>query len=482
MKWLPQHLAVWALMGAALAGRHLHSAPEPDAALPPPAPGAGPESIDTPLVGPPPAPHMWWGTGRAQVARHVIGLLARGHFATAVATWSATSPAPSAYGLEETWARWQERLGAFQGIVDTQPGRLYAQDAVWVGADFARGAATIIVVFDEGGKIRDLQLGPPPGATLPEAEYEAPGYVRRAAFEEVDLTIGTPPWTLAATLSLPTGEVRVPGVVLVPGGGRQNRDEARGAVRPFRDLAWGLASGAIAALRYDTRRAVYGPEIAHSPAYTPDDEVIDDAVAAIAALSAEPRVDPDHIFVLGHGLAGGLLPRIAARVPALAGGIILAGWSRALPQVLLDQARFLGRQTDPDVPAREVDVPALEAEAARAQDPAALADLPPDALLLGRPVAYWRALAGYQPAAVAAASMLPLLILQGERDYQVSLADFAGWQQGLAGRAGVQFQSYPALGHPFVPGEDGPSPDDYRLAKHVPDAVVEEIGNWVRAH
>src|SRR5665254_10563 len=51
-------------------------------------------------------------------------------------------------------------------------------------------------------------------------------------------------------------------VVLVQGSGPSDRDETIGPNKPFRDIAWGLASAGIAVLRYDKRTFVYGAQMA----------------------------------------------------------------------------------------------------------------------------------------------------------------------------------------------------------------------------
>jgi hypothetical protein len=51
--------------------------------------------------------------------------------------------------------------------------------------------------------------------------------------------------------------ISVRSVVLVHGSGPSDEDESIGALRPFKDLAWGLASWGIAVLRYVKRRAEF---------------------------------------------------------------------------------------------------------------------------------------------------------------------------------------------------------------------------------
>ena len=55
----------------------------------------------------------------------------------------------------------------------------------------------------------------------------------------------------------------------------------------------------------------------------------------------------------------------------------------------------------------------------------------------GIPSAYWLDLRDYDPVAEAKKLAMPMLILQGERDYQVPMADFNMWKAGLGGVKGV---------------------------------------------
>jgi fermentation-respiration switch protein FrsA (DUF1100 family) len=72
-----------------------------------------------------------------------------------------------------------------------------------------------------------------------------------------------------------------------------------------------------------------------------------------------------------------------------------------------------------------------------------------------------------------------MLFLQGERDYQVTLADFVLWQVGLGGRDDVTFTLYPTLNHLFMAGEGMPSPEEYQTQGHVSADVIRDIASWV---
>jgi dienelactone hydrolase len=107
--------------------------------------------------------------------------------------------------------------------------------------------------------------------------------------------------------------------VLVHGSGPQDRDETIGPNKPFRDLAWGLASQGIAVLRYEKRTKKHAMKLVLiKNTITVKQETIDDALAAVALLRKTERIDPNRIFVLGHSLGGMLIPRIGARDPDVA--------------------------------------------------------------------------------------------------------------------------------------------------------------------
>jgi fermentation-respiration switch protein FrsA (DUF1100 family) len=74
----------------------------------------------------------------------------------------------------------------------------------------------------------------------------------------------------------------------------------------------------------------------------------------------------------------------------------------------------------------------------------------------------------------------PLLILQGERDYQVTMDNFAAWKKGLAGRPNVTLKTYPKLNHLFIEGEGKSTPADYEKPGHVSEAVIADIAGWIK--
>lgn len=302
----------------------------------------------------------------------------------------------------------------------------------------------------------------------------APPYADPTRFREEAVTVGAGEWALPGTLTRPRGGGPAPGVVLVHGSGPGDRDETVGPNRPFRDLAWGLASRGIAVLRYDKRTRVHAARMAQLPTLTVKDETIDDALAAVALLRQTPGVDPRHIFVIGHSLGATLAPRIAAADPQLAGIVLLAGGTRKMEEMLVQQADYL-TSVDSSIAPRLA--PLREGAARiRALTPA---DSARPGFILGAPAAYWLDLRAYDILATARAIATPMLVLQGERDYQATREDFEALQRGLAQRPDVRFRLFPALNHLFIAGEGRSMPAEYAQPGIVAEEVVTTIAGWI---
>jgi fermentation-respiration switch protein FrsA (DUF1100 family) len=189
------------------------------------------------------------------------------------------------------------------------------------------------------------------------------------------------------------------------------------------------------------------------------------------------QVDPARIFVLGHSLGGYMAPRIGAGNPAIAGLIVLAGNARPLTVLVSEQVNYLARLDGTVSSDEQTEIDALQEVIANTE--AAQPGDDPATLLFSAPAAYWIDLNAYDPVATAQALDMPMLFLQGERDYQVTMTDFETWQAGLAGREDVTFMSYPDLNHLFMSGSGPSQPSEYDQPGHVDEAIINDIVNWI---
>jgi dienelactone hydrolase len=234
----------------------------------------------------------------------------------------------------------------------------------------------------------------------------------------------------------------------------------------------------VAVLRYDKRTLVHRDQMIALRDMTVEQEVIADALAAVALARATPGIDPSGVFVLGHSFGGYLAPRILARDDRIAGAIVLSGEARPMQDLILEQIDYIAG-VDGTVSADEkAQIGQIKAELARLSDPALSAASPP---IMGVPATYWIDLRAYDPVAVAKTITRPLLILQGGRDYQVTRTDFELWQRGLAAHPNVIFRMFPDLNHLYAPGTGPSTPAEYARPSHVAPAAIDEIARFISA-
>ena len=159
-------------------------------------------------------------------------------------------------------------------------------------------------------------------------------------------------------------------------------------------------------------------------------------------------MDPARVFVLGHSGGGKAAPRVAAAEASVAGLVIMAADALPLSRSAVRVARYLAALDASQGMAAAAR--SIARQAARVESAALSPAAPAGELLFGWPASYWLDLREYDRVAVAAALDRPVLVLQGRRDYRVTVDDdLTRWQAGLAGRPDVTIRVYDADDHMF---------------------------------
>lgn len=374
--------------------------------------------------------------------------------------------------LEEVWKSIQNKCGAFKIQSSVRKEKTDQLTVIIVTCDFEKASLDVKLVFNDKNEISGLWFSPA-GREKTEEPVELPDGIH-----EKELTIENQGFKLPAVLTLPLKEGIHPVLILVHGSGPNDRDETIGPNKPFRDIAWGLAKKGIAVLRYDKRTKVYGAA-AFSKEVTVQEEAVDDVPAAIMLLKTLPEIDANRIFVLGHSLGGLLIPRIAEKCPDARGFIVMAGPTRRLEDILLEQYSYIfsldGKLSDE----AKTQLETIRKQIETVKSPQLSSSTPVSELPLNTPASYWLDLRDYNPASEAVKIDKNLLILQGARDYQTTTADFKIWQQTLSDRKNVEFKLYPDLNHLFMKGEGKSIPSEYSIAGHMDASVIDDISTWI---
>jgi dipeptidyl aminopeptidase/acylaminoacyl peptidase len=97
------------------------------------------------------------------------------------------------------------------------------------------------------------------------------------------------------------------------------------------------------------------------------------------------------------------------------------------------------------------------------------------------PFSYWNYLNKLNTITIAKNNKKPVLVLQGERDYQVPYSEYLSWKTALINNPNYQFTMFQKLNHLFLEGEGKSTPEEYFNRSNVPEYVIEEIAKWIKA-
>ena len=296
-------------------------------------------------------------------------------------------------------------------------------------------------------------------------------------------------WAVDGLLTVPkdaSEENPVPAVVLVHGSGSHNMDSSIFDNRPFYDIADYLSSNNIAVLRYNERGWTHADALIQLGAVMPSSvsEEYEDALSAIKILQDDPRIGK--IYVAGHSLGGFIAPTIAELGEA-DGVIILAGTPRPLHHVSYDQnlqaindAVKAGLITQDEADMLLDTVDAMLEEANNLPN---LTDEEIEGMFVfgALPADYARSFYDVLPLPVISRNIIPTLILQPGRDFQVSVEnDFNLFVENTKDYAHVQTVLYDGLNHLFMTARtDFNDIREYMLPGNVDETVLADIAEWI---
>jgi uncharacterized protein len=414
----------------------------------------------------------------AVAAKQIIQELVSGQFEKVEAIYDARMKEALPPGkLADGWRDLNKQAGAFQAITSAESSQVSGLQVVKMQCKFENSLLDATVVLNPDGKLGGLSFRP---HQAPPAPWTPPVYAKQDSFSEQPLTLVNGKFELPGTLTVPVGSGPFPAVVLVQGSGPEDQDETIGPNKPFKDLAWGLASRGIVVFRYTKRTQKYTVQSSDDPMrLTVEDETISDARAAVALVAKQPNVNPKQVFLLGHSLGAYLAPRIATGDAEIAGIVMLAANARPLEKIVLEQIHYLAAMTGAPTETEQKKIDAAEEGAKQIESP----NLKPDDKIefLGARMygAYWLDLRAYDPLKTAAKLKIPILILQGGRDYQVTPSNFQAWSDALANNKNVTLRTYPDLDHLFMHGTGASKPSDYARLDHVSAEAVESIAAFI---
>jgi len=361
--------------------------------------------------------------------------------------------------LEDTEVQLGNQLGGFKAIIEVnKEGNTY-----FYYSDFEKMKLDVKITFNENSKIVGFFF-------TPHKEFKKANSLGK------DLDIRSGNIDLKGTVLIPENNNLKKLVLFVHGSGPQDRDETIYENKPFKEIAESLYTKGIASYRFD-KRTLTNPE-SFDKKSTIDDEVTNDIIAIVNYFKEDKQFKDYEIIVLGHSLGAHLLARIANNSNHISKIILMAGNARPLEVLIAEQYDYLYKLN----PSPEL----LEASNKIKKQIAFLkskdfsVDAPKEKLPFNLSGYYWQSVLDYYPLKEIKKVQIPILILQGERDYQVSMKDFELWKSTLKNNTKASLISYPKLNHLFMSGEGKSEPKEYLIKGNVDAKVIEDVFNFVK--
>jgi pimeloyl-ACP methyl ester carboxylesterase len=306
--------------------------------------------------------------------------------------------------------------------------------------------------------------------------------------------------TLAGTLTLPRAGHPVPAVILISGGGPQNRDGLMLGHRPFKVMADHLTRQGIAVLRVDDR-GVGGSTGDRSRATTAD--YAGDVLAGVEFLKGRKEIDPTKIGLIGHSEGGTIAPIAASRSGDVAFIVMMAAVGLPGDQYNIQFEESIARSSglSEEVIASKRAIQESVFAVLKKDEPDSILRVELSDLLAGLepplPEAripstvdwylspWFRFTILYDPAPTLRRVKCPVLAIYGEKDVQVPPDRNAeGIEAALKkGRnKDYQVEVLPGLNHLFQTAETGAPAEYSKIEETLSPVVLERIATWILEH
>lgn len=314
--------------------------------------------------------------------------------------------------------------------------------------------------------------------------------------QDVHFTQQVEGFSLAGTVTRPDGEGPFPAVVLISGSGSQNRDEELFGHRPFLVLADTLTRAGLVVLRYDDRG--FAESEGDATAATTF-ELANDAESAVTYLKTLPFVERSSIGLIGHSEGAIIAPIVAQRNPDIAFIVMMAGSGYDGITTLEDQTAAIMRAQGADEAAitqmvalnsavyHTIIDESLSIEERKESVHRTLATLGmPESSIEAQMEAlfspwYVRFLS-LDPSKHLRAVTVPVMVLNGEKDTQVSAAlHVPAIETALreGGNMRVTTRVYKNLNHLFQPAITGGVEEYGSIQTTIDQQVLDDITYWI---
>lgn len=373
-------------------------------------------------------------------------------------------------------ADWNELIGTYGALEKTRPifySKYEQSYFISYKLSFESLPFVLNLGFNAQGKIMMLSF------MHAHKVYVSPDYVDVSQYNERHFKIYNGIFELPGIFTSPNKAGKHPLVIILPEAGPTDRDGSYGENRPYRDLAGAMASNGYCTFRYDKRSIHYGNILMSAKAayenFTCREEYLDDLYKAMDTLLTLPDVDPERIYLLGHGEGGMLLPLVAKERKEVKGIAMLGTNYKRMQEMMMDQYDYLAKVS----PNKKDEFMEQKAKALYSMNKKLNPLTEHHKMPYEVQATYWIWLNKYNHVETAKKLKIPMLLMHGDRDYQVNLENLEGWKKDFGKNPLMTIKNYPKLNHLFYSGGGESTYSEYFMLGNIPDYVIKDLLDWL---
>ncbi len=376
--------------------------------------------------------------------------------------------------LQEIWESLPVQMGKYEELIKVETVEQKEMVTYIYSLSFEKSVLDMKITVDNDKLVTGLFFTPS-SVPKPGEENKLPNYIAPDNIEEEKISFNCDGYDINGKIVTPKGVKEFPIVLMLTGSGPNDMDETIYQRKPFRDIAYGLGNKGIATLRWSKRTRDYPNIVDDKPQFNIENEYAEEVTAALSFIKTKyPKAK---LYLLGHSLGATVIPAIANSTNDFEGYLMLAGTAFKLEDVVLDQYKRIFAMDGLDDKEKEI----IEETKRQVKEVKALTEETKvsSPLLLGVSKPYWLSMNRYNQVDEFKKMTKPVLVLQGEKDYQVLMDDYEAWEEAADERKNFTFKSYPFLDHLFMLCTGESTPDSYLEKKYVSKTLINDIAEWI---
>lgn len=381
--------------------------------------------------------------------------------------------------LEPIWGQMNRNYGDFIGFGKQDTSTINGSLVTNTDLEFEKAIINFMLSFNKkNDQINGMYISEQEKKiVLEEKNQPLPDYIDTTKFTEEEIIVKDI-YDLNGKVTIPKNFKNDVVFILVHGSGPQDMDGSFGKHKFLQNIAWGLSSIGYATVRYNKLTLQHGSRLVRENAnITQDDEYNNSIKGAVNYVQSNNSLKDKKIILIGHSQGASAITAFSNN-KNISGLILLSGSPRKLYDIYTEQLEYIfgleGGLNKSEITILEEHkdkVSYYKANKSRT--------IAKDSLPLDLNYNYLIHLDKFDPIDNLSKTSIPVLVISGGHDYQVTIKDFELWKSGLGDNNHIKFKLIENVNHIYGETDNMSVPSDYKTFRPIAPKLFYLIDKWI---